>query len=190
MKTMLSFAITILFFWVSLCNSFCKNGTQISGFIFDANTGEKISSANVIVVDTKFGAASNTKGKYKISHLNVGTYTVQCKKIGYRSITVDSVLVRKNQSTEITFVLSPVKIEGISPVVVGFNSLAKIKRKMTSIDPNFAIIGDDSMDRDMVIAADPSVDPGILINPSKSPLIGLNEDSLKSKSRKFKSKRK
>jgi len=190
MKKNISIIFSILLYLFSVNYSLCENNGQISGYIIDGNSGEKIPGANIIIVDTQFGATSDSSGKYKISSINAGNYTIQCLIIGYRTIIVDSVLVQKNKSTEITFVLSPTLIKGETTTSLMYRPDAKMKSKFSSMDPDFAIITSDSMDPKMIIAADPSVDPGIFINPKKFNFNEYPRDSLKLQKKMVKPKAK
>ncbi|MEM1126353.1 MAG: TonB-dependent receptor [Bacteroidota bacterium] len=55
----------------------------LTGIVTDANDGGPLTGANVILDGTSFGSASDLEGRYTISGLEPGTYTVVVRYIGY-----------------------------------------------------------------------------------------------------------
>ena len=78
---------------------------KIKGKITDLQSGEQLIGANVVVVGTSFGAATDVNGDYVISNLDAGTYTLKASYIGYKSVTITGVRVSADLSTEINFQL-------------------------------------------------------------------------------------
>lgn len=97
---------TVLFFFLFL-PTFVLAGTagRIKGKVTDLQTGEALIGANVIVVGTTFGAASDVNGDYVIANLDAGTYTIKASFIGYQTVTVSNVRVNADLSTDLTFKL-------------------------------------------------------------------------------------
>ncbi len=58
---------------------------DIFGTITDSTTTEVLPGANVIIVGTSLGAASNINGEYRISKTEPGNYTIRVSYIGYES---------------------------------------------------------------------------------------------------------
>ena len=52
-----------------------SNGIII-GEVIDADTHQPLIGANIIIVGTDLGAACNTEGRFSISNIPVGSYTV------------------------------------------------------------------------------------------------------------------
>src|ERR1035437_9898204 len=104
--------ITVLFFMLFL-PALVLAGTvgKIKGKVTDLQPGEPLIGANVIVVGTSTGAATDVKGEFVINNLNPGTYTLKASYIGYQTITVSNVRVNSELSTELDFKLPA---EGIS----------------------------------------------------------------------------
>ena len=67
--------ITILFFLLFL-PTFVLAGTvgKIQGKVTDLQTGEALIGANVLVVGTSFGAATDVNGEFVINNLDPGVY--------------------------------------------------------------------------------------------------------------------
>ena len=84
---------------------FAQSKSKIEGNVSDADTGEPLFGANIILLDTYLGAATNLEGKYFIVNVPVGTYKVQASMIGYnKQITID-VSVSADRITTLNFQL-------------------------------------------------------------------------------------
>jgi len=60
---------------------------RISGYLRDYHTGEPIAYANVVLVGTGIGAASDVHGHYVIPGVPIGEYQLKAMMMGYQSIT-------------------------------------------------------------------------------------------------------
>ena len=106
-----------------------QNG-KIQGEIMDAETGEPLIGANVIIQGTQKGAATNIDGEYLILNVEPGTYTLQARYVGYQTITVQEVVVRGGLTTERDFELRPESYEGEEVVVTAEKEV--IQKDVTS----------------------------------------------------------
>lgn len=104
--------ITILFFLLFL-PTFVLAGTvgKIQGKVTDLQTGEALIGANVLVVGTSFGAATDVNGEFVINNLDPGVYQLKCSYLGYKTVTVSNVRVQADLTTEQEFKLPA---EGVS----------------------------------------------------------------------------
>lgn len=84
---------------------------KLKGKVTDLGTGEPLIGANVIVVGTSYGAATDINGEYIILNLDAGTYDVKASYIGYQTITVSEVRINADLTTELGFELPA---EGVS----------------------------------------------------------------------------
>jgi hypothetical protein len=78
---------------------------KIRGKVSDAGTGEPLVGANVVVVGTSMGAATNTSGEFTILNIPAGTYTLKTSYVGYQAITLSNVRVNNDLTTEANFQL-------------------------------------------------------------------------------------
>lgn len=62
---------------------------RISGLVSDAETGEPLIGANVYLVGTQIGAATDIDGRFTIEAVPVGTHTVRAAYIGYVQIDTE-----------------------------------------------------------------------------------------------------
>ncbi len=106
-----------VFFFLLLIPAITFAGTvgKIKGKVTDLTTGEPLIGANVLVVGTSFGSATDINGEYIISNLDAGVYEVKASYIGYQTITVSNIRVSADLTTELNFELPG---EGIETDVV------------------------------------------------------------------------
>ena len=66
---------------------------KIAGIVMDKATGFPLLGANVIVVGSMLGAATDQEGQYTILYVPPGNYEVQANVMGYAKTTVRDVRV-------------------------------------------------------------------------------------------------
>ncbi|MCX7609991.1 MAG: TonB-dependent receptor [Ignavibacterium sp.] len=121
-----------IFLIISLIASFIYGGTtgKLSGVIKDAETGEPLVGANVIIEGTSFGAATNIKGEYVILNIPPGRYTVKVSYIGYETLVVQNVSIIVDQTTLLSLELKPQTLQVDEVVVTAKTPL--IQKDLTS----------------------------------------------------------
>jgi len=112
--------ITVLALFTFLFSNFVFAGTtgKIAGTVTDAETGEPLPGANIIIEGTSMGAATDLKGYYVILNVPPGTYTLKASMIGYAASKVTEVRVSIDRTTTIDFKLKPTVLVGEEVVVV------------------------------------------------------------------------
>lgn len=98
---------------------------KISGRVTDAETGEPLFGANVIVEGTIMGGAADADGRYMILNVPPGTYRVKAMMIGYTPVTYENVRVNIDLTTTVNFELSVEAIMGEEIVVVAERKVIK-----------------------------------------------------------------
>ncbi len=96
--------------------AFAASG-KISGLVVDAESGDPLSYANVMILDSQMGAASRMDGTFLISAVPEGTYTLKVMMMGYQDGIVENVRVEANRTTEAQFQLSMAVFENLIPTV-------------------------------------------------------------------------
>jgi len=88
---------------------FVYSGTtgKLAGTIKDAQTGEPLVGANVIIEGTNFGAATNVNGEYVILNISPGRYNVKFSFIGYETTLMQDVSITVDQTTILQITLNP-----------------------------------------------------------------------------------
>lgn len=112
---------------------------KIKGKVTDSQTGEALVNANVIVVGTSFGAATDNNGDYVILNLVAGTYEVKASYIGYQTITISNLRVNADLTTQLDFQLPA---EGITVGLVEVIAERPLVNK-SSTNANRITTGDD-----------------------------------------------
>jgi Ca-activated chloride channel family protein len=74
---------------------------KISGIVINKKTGEGIHSVAVQIVGTEQGALTDSSGRYQILNVPVGIYSLKISLIGYKTVQVDSVVVKEGETTEL-----------------------------------------------------------------------------------------
>lgn len=108
---MMNRKFTVLFFLLFMPSLIMAATGKIKGKVTDLQTGESLVGANVIVVGTSFGGATDIDGEYTIQNLDAGTYTVRASYIGYQSVNVSNIRINADLTTELNFELPG---EGVS----------------------------------------------------------------------------
>ncbi|HRP92404.1 MAG: carboxypeptidase-like regulatory domain-containing protein [Ignavibacteriaceae bacterium] len=73
---------------------FAQTGVgKLSGKIVDAATGEPLIGANVILVGTSTGAATDIEGNYFILNITPGTYELRATYVGYAPKTLENIRI-------------------------------------------------------------------------------------------------
>ena len=99
---------------------------SITGLVIDADTHQPLIGANVMLLETELGCASNTDGKCSVANIPVGSYTVSISMIGYESISRANVNIYSQRQTPLKFYLHTAALQGETvKVTAGFFEKAK-----------------------------------------------------------------
>ena len=107
--------------------AFAQTGA-ISGQVTDAENGETIPGANILITELERGAATDMDGNYVIENVPTGTYTLTATFVGYTTFR-QTVQVNANQTTTINIVMR-VGAVGLDEVVVSGYAVTT-KRELT-----------------------------------------------------------
>ena len=111
--------ITVLFFILLLPGIVLAGTTgKLKGKVTDQQTGEPLIGANVLVIGTSFGAATDVNGDYTIGNLEPGFYEIKFSYIGYQTKTIANLRINADLTTELNLELAPEGIEVGEVVVV------------------------------------------------------------------------
>jgi len=86
-----------------------KERASIEGRVINAETGEPIPGANIMIAGTYLGAAADLNGHFVLANLNPGTYYIVCSAIGFDKAKERLKLVA-GKTSEITFHLKETAI--------------------------------------------------------------------------------
>ncbi|MFZ1946230.1 MAG: carboxypeptidase-like regulatory domain-containing protein, partial [bacterium] len=92
-------------------------GGTVEGNVRDGETGDRLLGANVWIIDTSWGAATDDQGNFKIQNVPPGTYDLKVFYVGYAAMVIDSLVVNGGVPTPIVVSLIPEAVE-IKEIVV------------------------------------------------------------------------
>lgn len=78
--------------WISTGNSQTENW-QIYGSVVDATTKQPLIGANILILDSNIGTATDQNGNFKLKDLQPGSYQLKVSMIGYTTVIKTDVLV-------------------------------------------------------------------------------------------------
>ena len=86
---------------------FAQNTGKIAGVITDADTGDPLPGASIILVGTSLGTITDVDGNYFILGVPVAEYEVRASFVGYQTLIQIEVDVSSGYTQEINFALVP-----------------------------------------------------------------------------------
>lgn len=112
--TLLSLAILLTEFFCGV--AFAAPSGTVEGSIRDAQTNEPLPGANVLLVGTSLGASTDLNGKFLVSNVAPGTYTLRATYVGYKSKDLQ-VEVGAGQNVKLNIKLEAVGVQGKEVVI-------------------------------------------------------------------------
>jgi len=110
----------IVFLLVGVIPTLCvgQNVGKIAGRVSDAETGETLQFANIVIVGTPMGGMSLADGLYAILNVAPGTYDVQASFMGYKPVRVEGVVVNPGLTQIVDFSLEKTVAAELEPIIV------------------------------------------------------------------------
>ena len=105
---------------------------KIAGTIIDDATGESLPGANVMLIDTRMGAAADMEGRYFILNISPGHYDLRVDMIGYAPVVVEGIAVSINRTVPVDVRMNIATITG-EVVVVEVERMAMKKDQTGTI---------------------------------------------------------
>lgn len=131
MKNLYSLCTALFVFAVST-SAFAQTG-GIKGIITDAETGETLIGATVLITGTSFGTATGIDGDYEIDNIRPGEYSVRITYIGFETVLLTAIKVEAGETTELNYKLKPkVLTSGEEIVVIGERPIFDVEKSTTS----------------------------------------------------------
>ncbi|HUH14161.1 MAG TPA: TonB-dependent receptor, partial [Longimicrobiales bacterium] len=113
-----SFALSLAVLALALPAAAQTTG-KIEGRVRDAQSGQPLAGAQVVVDGTTLGNISNADGYYFINNVPAGLHDVRAQFIGYQTVTVTGQRVLAGQTMTVSFELQPSAVEIAGIEVVG-----------------------------------------------------------------------
>jgi outer membrane receptor protein involved in Fe transport len=111
--------LLLLFSFSNAFSALAYFGTtgKLTGVVRDAQTGEPLIGATVILQGTKLGAKTNFEGEYTILNIPPGQYSLRITYVGYQSKTIENVTIRVDFTTRVNVELSTQSVQAQEVVV-------------------------------------------------------------------------
>ncbi|MFH1851244.1 MAG: TonB-dependent receptor [Candidatus Neomarinimicrobiota bacterium] len=106
---------------------------KIAGRITALDTGEPLPGANVVVVGTASGAATDMDGEFYILNLRPGTYSVLVSMMGYQAVVSNEVRVIVDHTVVLDLALTTMVLEGSEVVVTADREVVIMDRSASEI---------------------------------------------------------
>ena len=128
----LLYRLLVILFWLKLSMDLMAQNGELRGTITDKKTGEPLFGATVFLIDTDFGAATNSNGQYVLSEIPASTYNIRVSFIGYQTQIIYNVVIRSEGNIDMNAQLEQAEI-GLNEVVVTVNPFTKLETTPLSI---------------------------------------------------------
>ncbi|CAN5206065.1 hypothetical protein BH23BAC3_BH23BAC3_32050 [soil metagenome] len=102
---------------LSAGNLAAQSTGSITGTVIDAESGETIVGANVVIEGPTIGASTDVSGEYSIRNIAPGSYNLLISYISYRGQKITGVEVVAGESVRLEFLLQPER-EQLDDVIV------------------------------------------------------------------------
>mgnify|MGYP006278128859 CR=1 FL=1 len=83
----------------------------LRGRVVDTETQSLLTGANVVVMHSSYGGATDSLGRFVIRDLPVGSYTLRVTYIGYKPVIKTDVIIKSDRSTNLELKLQPTPLE-------------------------------------------------------------------------------
>jgi len=105
----------------------------VRGAVKDAERGEALIGANVVLTGTTLGAVTDVEGNYVVRNVPEGTYTVSVRYVGYKGQTKEAA-VKANASATVDFALAVTAVQMDEVVVTGQGAAIEKRRLPTTVE--------------------------------------------------------
>ena len=85
---------------------------KVSGIIVEKESKDPLPGANIYLVNTAYGTASDASGRFTIINIPPGKYVMKVDMIGYKSVQMDELVVSVNRTTSLDIEMEQTVIEG------------------------------------------------------------------------------
>ena len=114
----LTFLLSLAVVFVLLPGLVLGQSGKIRGIITDAETGDVLMGANVLIQGTQLGAATDENGEFLILNVPVGRYDIVATYMGYQKVTIENVIITNGLTTYRDVEMPKVVLEGQEVVIV------------------------------------------------------------------------
>jgi outer membrane receptor protein involved in Fe transport len=128
-KTFLAFSVLVLLMGITVNG---QTTGKISGKVTDAESGEPLPFANIVLEETTLGAATDINGNYFILNIPPAVYRLKASSIGYETVIMQDLTVSVNRTTTADFKLKATAIQS-QEVVISVPRIQSKKDQTSSV---------------------------------------------------------
>src|SRR5688572_26497343 len=100
------FLFIISFFSISI-HAIAQSQGSISGIVLNGNTKQPVAGATVTVDGTNQSVFADSSGRYRITGIQTGSYTITVSTIGYETVSRFNIVITSGNENELSFELQP-----------------------------------------------------------------------------------
>ena len=104
----------------------------VAGAVTDEDTGQALSGANIRLADTELTSVTDGRGRFVITNVPPGNYTVGVSLIGYTEARVTDVVVVQGQVTSVEVELEPTVVEAAGAEAVVTAARVALRKDVTA----------------------------------------------------------
>jgi len=112
---------------------YAQNNGVISGKIIDAETKSFLPGANIIIIETEKGTASDNFGKFQLENLQPNTYRLKISFVGYETKFVTDVIVKNGRPAYLVIELFPKILETGNVMITSGYFTEQLKPRPSSV---------------------------------------------------------
>ncbi|MFC1543525.1 carboxypeptidase regulatory-like domain-containing protein [Candidatus Neomarinimicrobiota bacterium] len=109
---------------------------KIAGRVTDAETGEPLPGANVVIQGTTMGGATDSDGFYFVINVAPGTYTITATMMGYETVNKTDIIVSADRTVTIDCPLRPTVLIGQEVTVLAEREIVPMDISASQIIAN------------------------------------------------------
>ncbi len=113
------FILSVLFLVFITSAAFTQQFGRIGGKVIDKRTLQPLAGANVVILNSERGAATDAEGHFMIQRLQPGSYNLEVHYLGYRTLKRNNIIVNPNRTTRLELELEQNYLEGEVVEVTG-----------------------------------------------------------------------
>lgn len=115
----------------------------VSGTVSDAGNNKILTGATISINNTNKRTFTDIDGKFNITGINKGTYSVTVSYVGYDTKKIEDIQIQKGDFTTLNIALNPAKSTNLTDVIVTTTSARKENlATVLNIRKNSAVVSD------------------------------------------------